>query len=65
MRICINTEYWLEHFFNKWKYQISIRGPYFWNEFVNQTEKEIDSTSSFKIAVKHKLLSLYSELFYF
>ena len=33
----------------------------FWNEFLTQTEKEIESTSSFKILVKQKLLSLYNE----
>ena len=51
---------------NKYKFQISIRGPYLWNEFLTQTdEKEIESTSSFKIVVKQKLLSLYDELSHF
>ena len=27
------------HKLNTWKYQISIRGPYLWNEFITQTEK--------------------------
>ena len=42
---------------NKCEFQISIRGPELWSEFLTQTEKEIESTSSFKIAVKQKLLS--------
>ena len=50
---------------NKCKLRISIRGPYLWNEFLTQTEKEIESTSSFKIVVKHKLLSSYNELSHF
>ena len=45
---------------NKCKFRISVRGPYLWNEFLTQAEKEIESTSSFKIVVKHKLLSLYN-----
>ena len=39
---------------NKCKFRISIRGPYLWNEFLTQTEKEIESISSFKILVKQK-----------
>ena len=50
---------------NKWKFRISIRGPYLWNEFLTQTEKEIKSTSSFKILIKQKLLSSYSALSHF
>ena len=50
---------------NKCKFWVSIRGPCLWNEFLTQTEKEIESTSSFKIVVKHKLLSLYNELSHF
>ena len=42
---------------NKCKFQISVRGPYLCNEFLTQTEKEIESTSSFKMLVKQKLLS--------
>ena len=49
----------------KCKFRISIRRSYLWNEFLTQTEKEIESTSSFKIVVKHKLLSLYNELSHF
>ena len=37
------------HKLSKWKFRISIRGPYHWNEFLTQTEKEIESTCSFKI----------------
>ena len=51
----------LTHKRKKCKYQISIRGPYLRNEFLIQTEKEIESIFSFKIVVKHKLLSLYNE----
>ena len=40
---------------NKYKFSILVRGPYLWNEFLTQTEKEIESTSSFKILVKQKL----------
>ena len=47
------------------KFQISIRGPYLWNDFLTQTEKEIESTSSFKVLVKQKLLSFYNELSHF
>ena len=50
---------------NKCKFQISVRGPYLWNEFLTQTEKEIESTSNFKILVKQKLLSSYNELSHF
>ena len=50
---------------NKCKFRISILGPNLWKEFLSQTEKEIESTSSFKIVVKHKLLSLYNEFFHF
>ena len=50
---------------NKCKFQISVRGPYLWNEFLTQTEKEIENTSSFKILVKQRLLSSYNELSHF
>ena len=50
---------------NKCKFRISVRGPYLWNEFLTQTEKEIESTSSFKILVKQKLLSSYNKLSHF
>ena len=50
---------------NKCKFWISVRGPYLWNEFLTQTEKEIESTSNFKILVKQKLLSSYNELSHF
>ena len=46
---------------SKCKFLISIWGPDLWNELLTQTEKEIESTSSFKIVVKHKLLPLYNE----
>ena len=50
---------------NKCKFRSSIRGPYLWNESLTQTEKEIKSRFSFKIVVKHKMLSLTNELFHF
>ena len=50
---------------NKYKFRILVRGPYLWNEFLIQTEKEIESTSTFKILVKQKLLSSYNELSHF
>ena len=37
---------------NKCKFRISVRRPYVWNEFLTQTEKELETTSSFKILVK-------------
>ena len=48
--------------FNKCKFQISVRGPNLWNEFLTQTEKEIGSTYNFQILVKQKLLSSNNEL---
>ena len=50
---------------NKCKFWISVRGPDLWNEFLTQTEKEIESTSSFKILVNQKLLSSYNKLSHF
>ena len=41
---------------------MSIREPFLLNKFLTQTEKEIESASSFKVEVKQKLLSLYNEL---
>ena len=51
--------------FNKGKFWISIRRPCLWNKFLTPTEKEPESTSSFKVIVKHELLSLYNELSHF
>ena len=42
-----------------------IRGPYIWNEFLSNKEKEIELTSSFKSTIKSKLLSLNNEISYF
>ena len=47
------------------RFRVSIRGPYIWNDFLTKKEKEIESISSFKIAVKSKLLLLNKELVYF
>ena len=52
------------HKLNRCKYRISIRGPYLWNEFLNNKEKEIKLTSSFKSTIKNKLLSLNKEISY-
>ena len=41
---------------------MSIIEPNLWNKFLTQTEKEIESTFSLKVEVKHKLLSFYNEL---
>ena len=49
---------------NKCKFQISVRRPYLWSEFLTQTEKEIESTPTFKILVKQKLSS-YNKLSHF
>ena len=50
---------------NKCKFRISVRGPYLWNEFLTQAEKEIESISSFKMLVKQKLSSSYNKLSHF
>ena len=49
----------------KCRFQISIRGLYLWIEFLTQTEKEIESKSSFKTVVKNKLISSYNEWSHF
>ena len=41
---------------NKCSFQISIREPPLWNEFLTHTENEIESTSSVKIVVKHTII---------
>ena len=53
------------HKLNRCKYRISVRGPYLWNEFLSNKEKEIELTSSFKSTIKSKLLSLNNEISYF
>ena len=53
------------HKLNICKYRISIRGPYIWNEFLSNTKKETELTSSFKSTIKNKLLSLNNEISYF
>ena len=42
----------------KSRFRISIRGPTIWNNFVTNTEKELESSSLFKSKVKTKLLTL-------
>ena len=39
------------------KYKKSVRGPTFWNEFLRDSEKEIENLLLFKRKVKSKLLS--------
>ena len=38
------------------KYRISVRGPVLWNEFLTDSEKEIENLSLFKSKLKSKLL---------
>ena len=51
------------HKLNKCKYRIWIRGLYIWKEYLTK-KKEIELTSSFKLAVKSKLLLWNNELSY-
>ena len=54
-RICNINYFKATYKLIKCKFQISVRGPYLWNEFLTQTEKELENVSSFKILVKQKL----------
>ena len=47
------------------KYRISVRGPALWNEFLTNSEKEIENLSLFKNKVKSKLLSYKNEVIIF
>ena len=38
------------------KYRISVRGPDLWNEFLTDSEKEIENLSLFKSKVKSSLI---------
>ena len=51
--------------FRKSRFRISIRGPTIWNDFVANTEKELDSSSLFKSRVKSKLLDFENEMTFF
>ena len=46
------------------KYRISVRSPALWNEFLTDSEKEIENLSLFKSKVKSKLLSYENEAVY-
>ena len=47
------------------KYRTSVRGPAFWNEFLRESEKEIENLSLFKSKVKFRLLSYENEVIFF
>ena len=49
----------------KSRLRISMRGPAIWNNFVANTEKELESSSLFKSKIKTKLLDFESELTFF
>ena len=50
---------------SKCKFRISFRGPSIWNNFLQNSEKEIDSLPLFKSKLKLKLLSFSNEITYF
>ena len=47
---------------NKYKYGISYRGPFVWNNFLSTTDKRITGIAKFKVATKSKLLSFENEI---
>ena len=47
------------------KYRISVRGPALSNEFLIDSEKEIENLSFFKSKLKSKLLSYENEVIFF
>ena len=47
------------------KYRISVKDPALWNEFLTNSEKEIENLSLFKSKVKSKLLSYENEVIFF
>ena len=49
---------------SKSKFRISFRGPSIWNNFLQNSEKEIESLPLFKSKLKLKLLSLSNEITY-
>ena len=49
----------------KSRFRISIRGPAIWNNFVANTEKELESSSLFKSKVKTKPLDFENEVTFF
>ena len=44
------------------RFRISIRGPVIWNNFVANTEKELESSSLFKTKVKTNFFDFENEL---
>ena len=49
----------------KSRFRISVRGPAIWNNFVANTEKELESSFLFKSKVKTKLLDFENEVTFF
>ena len=49
----------------KSKFRISIRGPAIWNNFVANTEKELESSFLFKSKVKTEVLDFENEITFF
>ena len=50
---------------SKSKFRISFSGPSTWNNFLQNSEKEIDSLPLFKSKLRLKLLSFSIEITYF
>ena len=50
---------------NRSKYRVYAKGPALWNEFLADSEKEIENLSLFKSKVKFKLLSYENEIIFF
>ena len=50
---------------SKSKFRISFRGPYIWNNFLQNFKKEIESLPLFESKLKLKLLSFSNEITYF
>ena len=49
---------------SKSKFRISFRGPSIWNNFLQNSEKEIESRPLFKSKLKLKLVSFSNEITY-
>ena len=50
---------------NKCKYGISYRGPFFWNNFLSTTDKQITDIVKSKAVTKSKLLFIIIVIIYF
>ena len=46
---------------NKYKYGISYKGPFIWNNLFSYTDKQITDVAEFKAVTKSKLLLLENE----